>query len=135
MQEVKAIHQSDLVSGFGEAYLPDALLRKYPNAAKEWGWQYVFPSGKLSVDPRSGRVRRHHRDHSTIQRVVRDAVKRAGISKPATVHTLRHSFATHLLINGVNIREIQDLLGHKNMETAMVYTHVLRNMANTPKSP
>jgi integrase len=116
-------------------YLPDALARKYPNAAKEWGWQYVFPSGKLSIDPRSGKVRRHHIDESSIQKALRTALRKAGIVKHATVHTLRHSFATHLLQNGVNIREIQELLGHKHVETTMIYTHVMRDMSNAPKSP
>jgi len=132
---VKKIHEQDLVKGFGEVYLPEALDRKYPNAAKEWRWQYVFPSAALSVDPRSGKVRRHHISPSSIQKVVADAVRKAGIPKHATVHTLRHSFATHLLMNGVNIREVQELLGHKNVETTMIYTHVLRNMSKVPISP
>ena len=132
---VKKIHEQDLVKGFGEVYLPEALNRKYPNAAKEWRWQYVFPSATLSVDPRSGKVRRHHISPSSIQKVVADAVRKAGIPKHATVHTLRHSFATHLLMDGVNIREVQELLGHKNIETTMIYTHVLRNMSKAPISP
>ncbi|MBI5416491.1 tyrosine-type recombinase/integrase, partial [Candidatus Poribacteria bacterium] len=98
-------------------------------------WQYVFPSERLSVDPRSGKVRRHHISDKAIQNIVKDAVKKTGIVKNATVHTLRHSFATHLLMKGVNIREIQDLLGHKNLETTMIYTHVLRGLSNAPKSP
>ena len=132
---VKKIHEQDLVKGFGEVYLPEALDRKYPNAVREWRWQYVFPSAALSVDPRSGKVRRHHISPSSIQKVVADAVRKAGIPKHATVHTLRHSFATHLLMNGVNIREVQELLGHKNVETTMIYTHVLRNMSKAPISP
>lgn len=104
-------------------------------AAREWQWQYVFPAPKLSVDPQSGKIRRHHTGEKSIQNAVRCAVREAGIAKHATVHTLRHSFATHLLMNGVNIREIQDLLGHKNVETTMVYTHVLRDMSKAPKSP
>ena len=135
LKKVREIHEKDLVLGCGEVFLPDALVRKYPNAAGEWSWQYVFPSSKLSADPRSGKVRRHHIDPSSIQKAVKKAVKNAEIIKQATVHTLRHSFATHLLMNGVNIREIQDLLGHKNIETTMVYTHVLRDMTNIPKSP
>jgi len=135
LKKIKEVHEKDLVSGYGEVFLPDALMRKYPNAAKEWSWQYVFPSGKLSVDPRTGKVRRHHIDPSSIQKAVKKAVKNAGIVKQATVHTLRHSFATHLLMNGVNIREVQELLGHKHVETTMVYTHVLRDMSNAPKSP
>ena len=135
LDEVKALHARDLAAGFGEVYLPDALARKYPNAAKEWKWQYVFPSAKLSVDPRSAKVRRHHLSEKSIQNAVAAAVRKAGIAKHVTVHTLRHSFATHLLMNGVNIREIQELLGHKNVETTMIYTHVMRDMANAPRSP
>lgn len=133
--EVRKLHDKDLSGGYGEVYLPDALERKYPNAAKEWGWQYVFPSSKLSVDPRSGKIRRHHIAEKTIQNAVKEAVQKAGIVKHASVHTLRHSFATHLLMNGVNIREIQNLLGHKHVETTMIYTHVLRDVVSVPKSP
>ncbi len=132
---IKKIHEQDLTKGFGEVYLPDALDRKYQNAAKEWRWQYVFPSAALSVDPRSGKVRRHHISPSSIQKMVASAVRKAGIAKHASVHTLRHSFATHLLMDGVNIREVQELLGHKNVETTMIYTHVLRNMSKAPVSP
>lgn len=135
LDATKKIHDQDLAKGFGDVYLPEALDRKYANAAKEWRWQYVFPSATLSVDPRSGKVRRHHISPSSIQKVVADAVRKAGIPKHATVHTLRHSFATHLLMDGVNIREVQELLGHKNVETTMIYTHVLRNMSKAPKSP
>jgi integron integrase len=135
LSAVKKIHEQDLAKGFGEVYLPEAIAVKYPNAAKEWRWQYVFPANNLSVDPRAGLVRRHHISPSSIQKVVAEAVRNAGIPKHATVHTLRHSFATHLLMNGVNIREVQELLGHKNVETTMIYTHVLRNMSKAPKSP
>jgi integron integrase len=135
IEKVKSLHEKDLSAGHGEVYLPDALARKYPNAEKEPGWQYVFPSAKLSVDPRSGKVRRHHITDKAIQSAVATAVKKAGIVKHATVHTLRHSFATHLLMSGVNIREIQDLLGHKSVETTMIYTHVLRDMSHAPQSP
>lgn len=135
LEKVKTLHEKDLALGYGEVYLPDVLERKYPKAAKERHWQYVFPSSKLSVDPRSGKVRRHHMSEKTVQRVAKNAVKQAGIYKHVTVHTLRHSFATHLLMNGVNIREIQTLLGHKNVETTMIYTHVLRDISNAPRSP
>ena len=135
IEKVKALHDKDLSAGHGEVYLPTALARKYPNAAKEWKWQYVFPSANLSVDPRSGKVRRHHISDKGIQSAIGKAVKEAGIVKHATVHTLRHSFATHLLMKGVNIREIQALLGHKSIETTMIYTHVLRDMTNAPQSP
>jgi integrase len=123
LQTVKDIHEQDLTKG--TASPPSRCGRKYPNAGKEWAWQYAFPSAKLSVDPRSGRIGRHHISASTIQDAVRSALRKAGIPKHASVHTLRHSFATHLLQNGVNIREVQSLLGHKHVETTMVYAHVL----------
>jgi integron integrase len=135
LERVKVMHEKDLASGYGEVFLPDALERKYPNAAREWHWQYIFPSSKLSVDPRSGKIRRHHINEKTVQNAVKEAVKKAGIAKHASVHTLRHSFATHLLMNGVNIREIQNLLGHKHLETTMIYTHVIRDMVSVPRSP
>ena len=135
LKKVKALHDKDIAAGHGAVFLPDALERKYPNAAKEWRWQYVFPSSKPSVDPRNGKVGRHHISDKSIQLALRDALRHAGIVKHATVHTLRHSFATHLLQNGINIREVQSLLGHKHVETTMIYTHVMRNMANAPQSP
>ena len=135
LEGVKRLHENDIALGYGDIYLPNALSRKYPKAGREWGWQYVFPSSRLSVDPQSGKVGRHHISEKTVQVAVKNAVKKAGIVKHATVHTFRHSFATHLLQNGVNIREIQSLLGHKNVETTMIYTHVLRDMTTAPKSP
>ncbi|MBA4374448.1 MAG: integron integrase [Thermodesulfovibrio sp.] len=133
--KVKALHDRDLAAGNGEVYLPGVLDRKYPKAPGEWKWQYVFPSANLSVDPRSGKIRRHHISDKSIQTAFRGAVKNAGIMKHATVHTLRHSFATHLLMKGVNIREIQTLLGHKHLETTMIYTHVIRDLQGVPQSP
>lgn len=135
LEEVRALHEKDLAAGYGDVHLPDALARKYRNAGKEWGWQYVFPAGNLSVDPRGGKVRRHHVSDTAIQNAMKVAVRQAAIVKHASVHTLRHCFATHLLMNGVNIREVQELLGHKHVETTMIYTHVLRDMKNAPQSP
>lgn len=135
LREVKKTHEGDLGQGLGEVYMPNALARKYPNAGKEWCWQYVFPASKLANDPRSGKIRRHHIDSSTIQKVVKATVRSAEIAKPASVHTLRHSFATHLLIQGVNIRQVQDYMGHANVETTMIYTHVARELMPHADSP
>ena len=135
LERVKALHVKELAAGHGDVELPYALQNKYPKAAWEWGWQYVFPAAGLSVDPRSGAVRRHHVGDEVLQRAMRQAVLREGIAKHAGVHTLRHSFATHMLMRGVNIREVQDLLGHSSVETTMIYTHVMRGLGSATVSP
>jgi integron integrase len=124
LAKVKAQHEEDLANGFGRVTLPGALARKYPNAEYEWGWQYVFPASRMSRDPRSGLVQRHHLYETSVQKAIRKAAKEAGIEKPIGPHTFRHTFATHLLQAGTDIRKIQEILGHKDLKTTMVYTHV-----------
>jgi integron integrase len=135
LAKVHIIHNQDLSQGFGEVYLPHALARKYPNANREWNWQYVFPSKNLSKDPMTGKIRRHHVDPSVVNKAIKVAAKKVGLNKRITSHTFRHSFATHLLERGTDIRTIQALLGHKDISTTMIYTHVLQQGGHGVVSP
>lgn len=135
MAHAKALHDADLRAGFGDVWLPDALAVKYPQAARAWGWQWLFPGAARSTDPRTGEVRRHHLHEQSIQRMVALAAKRSGVDKPCSPHVLRHSFATHLLQAGYDIRTVQELLGHSDVKTTMIYTHVLNRGGRGVMSP
>jgi len=135
LEQVKAIHQKDLANGFGSVYLPFALEKKYPAAHKQWIWQYAFPASNLYTEPETGMARRHHIHETALQKAIRAATLLAKVNKRVTPHTFRHSFATHLLQNGYDIRTVQELLGHKDVKTTMIYTHVLQRGANAVKSP
>jgi integron integrase len=131
----RALHERDLAAGFGEVWLPDALSVKYPGAARAWGWQWVFPGAVRSVDPRSGVIRRHHLSETSVQKAVSGAARRARIVKPCSPHVLRHSFATHMLQAGYDIRTVQELLGHSDVSTTMIYTHVMNRGGRGVRSP
>jgi integron integrase len=135
LEVVRKQYETDVKNGFSGVFLPYALERKYPNAAREWGWQWLFPASKYYVDPQSGKILRHHLHESVLQKTIREVVLKVGIAKPASPHTFRHSFATHLLEDGYDIRTVQELLGHSDVSTTMVYTHVLNQGGRGVSSP
>lgn len=135
LQKVKTLHEEDLAEGFGTVHLPHALKGKYPNAHREWIWQYLFPAAQRTLDPHSQRLQRHHVSEKSLQVAVQKAVRRSGIAKAASCHSFRHSFATHLLEAGYDIRTVQELLGHKDVTTTMIYTHVLNKPGLGVRSP
>ncbi len=135
LERVRAVHAQDLADGYGRVELPHALARKYPNANREWGWQFVFPQENRWVNPRTGEQGRHHVHESLVQKAIKQAVRKAGLTKRVTSHTFRHSFATHLLADGYDIRTVQELLGHKDVRTTMIYTHVLNRGGRGVRSP
>jgi integron integrase len=135
LARTKLVHAEDLAAGYGEVYLPYTFARKDPHAGTSWEWQYLFPASKRSIDPRSGRERRHHVSETVLQKAVKHAIPQAGLDKRGSCHTLRHSFATHLLEDGYDIRTVQELLGHKDVRTTMIYTHMLQRGGRGVRSP